>query len=488
MTPNTNNSIFTKYLRKLRHSENKVDHVKPHKDIAKNEKTEFDRFRREEYSRIDESGTVYLDYAGAALYPRSLLIKHYEFLEKHILGNPHSASSASMLSSQVELQARQGVLDYFDADSDQYMVVFTSNASAGLKLVAEAYPFGPDKALILSEDSHNSLHGMRKYASQATAQTIYYEVHDTGLKVTNATESGGHLAPSGERGLVVFTAQSNVTGIKQDLGLVEKARLAGFDTIVDIAALATTSRVSINSIKADAAVVSFYKLFGYPTGLGALIMKQKFAQKLRRPYFGGGTIETVQVPGNNVTMTEGPSRSTYKIFTSQDGTTNFLALPAVIYGLRFMDEHIDKLEVRVRTLIDFTRQALSIIRYKNGIRLVTIHGTDDAARRGGTLALTFHKSNGDDVACEKIEVLANNEKISLRSGCLCNPAMTAILLKRRNDIQTIGEHLTFSDLLEKMGVDSLGIVRISFGIASNHEDAKKFLSFAKRLATGLELD
>jgi selenocysteine lyase/cysteine desulfurase len=46
------------------------------------------------------------------------------------------------------------------------------------------------------------------------------------------------------------------------LGLVEKAYSAGYDTLVDIAALATTSRVSINSMKADAAVLSFYKLFG----------------------------------------------------------------------------------------------------------------------------------------------------------------------------------------------------------------------------------
>lgn len=94
MTPNNSNSIFTKYLRKFRHSENKVDHAKPHIEIAKTEETEFDRFRREEYSRLDESGAVYLDYAGAALYPRSLLMKHYEFLEKHTLGNPHSGSPA----------------------------------------------------------------------------------------------------------------------------------------------------------------------------------------------------------------------------------------------------------------------------------------------------------------------------------------------------------------------------------------------------------
>lgn len=94
MTPNNNNSIFTKYLRKFRHSENKVYHAKAHTDLAETEETEFDRFRREEYSRIDESKIVYLDYAGAALYPKSLLAKHCEFLEKHTLGNPHSGSPA----------------------------------------------------------------------------------------------------------------------------------------------------------------------------------------------------------------------------------------------------------------------------------------------------------------------------------------------------------------------------------------------------------
>jgi selenocysteine lyase/cysteine desulfurase len=47
---------------------------------------------------------------------------------------------------------------------------------------------------------------------------------------------------------------------------------------------------------------------GYPTGVGALIMKQEFAKRLHRPYFGGGTVETVQVPGFNVTMTDGPRR------------------------------------------------------------------------------------------------------------------------------------------------------------------------------------
>jgi selenocysteine lyase/cysteine desulfurase len=87
----------------------------------------------------------------------------------------------SITSSQIEIQARKEVLKYFDASEDEYMIVFTSNASGALKLIAEAYPFNQNTRLILSEDSHNSLHGMRNYASKAGARTDYIRVLDTGL-------------------------------------------------------------------------------------------------------------------------------------------------------------------------------------------------------------------------------------------------------------------------------------------------------------------
>jgi molybdenum cofactor sulfurtransferase len=35
--------------------------------------------------------------------------------------------------------------------------------------------------------------------------------------------------------------------------------------------------------------VSFYKMFGYPTGVGALVVKKSFLAKLQRPWFAGGT-------------------------------------------------------------------------------------------------------------------------------------------------------------------------------------------------------
>jgi selenocysteine lyase/cysteine desulfurase len=42
--------------------------------------------------------------------------------------------------------------------------------------------------------------------------------------------------------------------------------------------------------------VSFYKMFGYPTGVGALVARKDFLQKLNKPWFSGGTVEVVGFP------------------------------------------------------------------------------------------------------------------------------------------------------------------------------------------------
>lgn len=52
--------------------------------------------------------------------------------------------------------------------------------------------------------------------------------------------------------------------------------------------------------------ISFYKMFGYPTGIGALVARKDFLAKLRKPYFGGGTVEFVQVPGTAVQESKYP--------------------------------------------------------------------------------------------------------------------------------------------------------------------------------------
>lgn len=109
---------------------------------------------------------------GGAIYPESLIKVHTDFLNRSILGNTHSVSnrwvyalcaiilklkaSSSKLSLKYADEARLAVLTHFRASSE-YTVVFTANASAALKLVAEAYPFTGGSTLVIGADSHNSV-------------------------------------------------------------------------------------------------------------------------------------------------------------------------------------------------------------------------------------------------------------------------------------------------------------------------------------------
>lgn len=101
--------------------------------------------------------------------------------------------------------------------------------------------------------------------------------------------------------LFVQTSQSNITNSKTPLSMTEFAASLGYHVVVDGAALAPTSIVNISEYPIDAMAVSFYKMFGYPTGVGALIVKKSFLGQLKRPWFAGGTVDVVQVPGNIMT-------------------------------------------------------------------------------------------------------------------------------------------------------------------------------------------
>lgn len=58
----------------------------------------------------------------------------------------------------------------------------------------------------------------------------------------------------------------------------------------------------------DALTISVYKIIGYPTGLGALVIKKTFLKQLKKPWFSGGTVDVVQVPGDAYTSLDGPER------------------------------------------------------------------------------------------------------------------------------------------------------------------------------------
>ena len=60
--------------------------------------------------------------------------------------------------------------------------------------------------------------------------------------------------------------------------------------MLDAATFVSTNQLDLGTYKPDFVCMSFYKLFGYPTGLGALLVRNDSAHLLQKGYYGGGTV------------------------------------------------------------------------------------------------------------------------------------------------------------------------------------------------------
>ncbi|KAJ7642009.1 PLP-dependent transferase [Roridomyces roridus] len=442
----------------------------------------LDTLRRSDYRRLDTTGEVYADYMGGAIYPESLVHVHTEFLDRSVLGNTHSISNSSSLSLKGTNEARAAVLSFFRASPDEYAVIFTNNATGALKLVGESYPFAGDSTYVLLVDSHNSVHGIREFAAHRGAKVSYIPSTSTGgFEPEIAKEMLLKCRPRSAPCLFAMTAQSNITNTKNPLSMMEHAKSLGYHTLLDAAALAATSAISLSDHPVDAMDISFYKMFGFPTGVGALIAKKSFLKQLKRPWFAGGTVSLVQVPGNIMTR----AHELHEQF--EDGTINYLTLPAVTDGLTFLSAYLPFLPLRLSSLVHYLTGSLSQLRHDTTgtpvVRILSakpsrrLKSVGDQSDTGSIVSIVFLSPSGEILPNGFIDYVAAKLSISLRTGCMCNPGGAAAMLDFKEDMEQLFEGATLQDLERAVG-RQLGVVRISLGLVSNFQDVWTIVRFA----------
>jgi selenocysteine lyase/cysteine desulfurase len=438
----------------------------------------LDELREREYSRLRKLDHVYLDYTGGSLYSDYQLAEHIELLKNRVYGNPHSHNPSSLASTDLDEHAREFVLEYFNGSPEEYVVIFTSNASGALKLIGESYPFGPSSRYVLTFDNHNAANGIREFARAKGACITYAPVVAPELRIDDA-QLMQHLREPDAKGhnLFVYPAQSNFSGVQHSFEWIERAHAYGWDVILDAAAFVPTNVLDLSVHKPDFIALSFYKMFGYPTGVGCLIARKTALRKLRRPWFSGGTIEVASVQADKYYLAQGSS-------AFEDGTINYLNLPAVEIGLRFLrNVGVDVIHERVKILVGWLLENLSRLHHANGANVVEIYGPRNTVSRGGTIALNFHDSSGNVFNFHQIEDAASKLNISLRTGCFCNPGAGEIAFGlTKNDMSECfdnDERSSFEQCLVAVKGKTAGAVRVSLGIVSNFSDVYRFLEFAR---------
>ena len=267
-----------------------------------------------------------MDHAGATLYCRSQLDAYHKELFTTLYGNPHSHNESSGITSNAIEQSHDLVLNHFNTDRDAYSVVFTAGCTASLKLLAECFPWSAGSGLAPTggrfvytgdhighnadapaehrkslfcylEDDHTSVLGIREVAIVRGADVVCFREQD----ITQSNSPRGEKSDPVIHNLLAFPAQSNFSGRKYPLQWVKdipsgkvtiKNLLISGDMLIllDAASLVSTSPLDLTLFPAHFVTVSFYKMFGFPTGLGALLVRNDCADLLQKNYFGGGTV------------------------------------------------------------------------------------------------------------------------------------------------------------------------------------------------------
>ena len=448
----------------------------------------LDELRATEYSYLDEGGHVYLDYTGAGLPARSQLLAHAARLRSAVYGNPHSENPTSSAATLLVERARATVLRYFNTSPDEYAVIFTPNATGACRLVGEAYPFGRRTRLVLTADNHNSVNGIRQYAIRAGARVAYVGLHGRELpgwelRVRESDMLAAIGRGHGSRpGLFAFPAQSNFSGVRHPLAWVARAQAAGYDVLLDAAAYVPTSRLDLSIVQPEFVAISWYKVFGFPTGVGCLLARRDALARLRRPWFAGGTIMGVSVDGGWHQMLSGEAGF-------EDGTVNFLSIPDVTVGLDWISGvGIDLVHQRVGMLTAWLLDCLGRMRHSSGAPMVRLYGPQNDSARGGTVALNFLDPDGQLVDERAVSRDSSAAGISLRTGCFCNPgAGEAAFGLTRRELRAAGRAVSrdrgipaMDHYLSLVGLPTGGAVRVSLGVASTLDDVERFLDFAER--------
>ncbi|KAJ3425481.1 molybdenum cofactor sulfurase [Anaeramoeba flamelloides] len=506
---------------------------------------EIEKIVSKELSRLEE---CYMDYTGAALYPHTVIEKSFRDLANNVYGNPHSRSPSSKRSERALSHLRGQIRDFLNADPEEYSIVFTSGTTEALKMIGESFPWSKESKFVYLKRSHNSVVGVREYAKDRGNGFFSIDEEDvlnwqkkTWKKilktdqVSNNYEDYGNnnLKHNGEEDdeeeeilefqtqyksniqahygdddddengggkdktvyhLFSYPAESNFDGAKFDLNWINKfqdnppVEGTNWMVLLDAAAFLPTHKLDLEKNPADFVAISLYKMFGYPTGLGALIARNEAIKKLEKSYWGGGTILLTSSDTDFCVLHPNPSTK------FEDGTVPFLEINSAKYGFEFLNSlGMKKINRHVYSLTRFLYEKLNELTWSNGAKVVKIYGKWKQEKngdvQGGIISFNTLDQQGQFIGYNIIDDAFSKHGIHIRSGCLCNPGSCSKYFgiddKDRNKLITQKEGC--GDDIYTVNNKWLGTARISLGYLSTFEDVEYFLYiFKNKILTQFE--
>ena len=251
--------------------------------------------------------------------------------------------------------------------------------------------------------------------------------------------------------------------------------------LVDAAKAAATGELNLSGAhRPDFVSLSFYKMMGLPTGLGALLIRRDAATQLDKRSFAGGSVLAVQ-----------PEQDFFKLRDSiseryEDGSPSFISILAAAQGLEMLRSiGLKSISTHTWSLRDYLSHELTRLHHANTKPLVKLYGAPPGTGAqfvGSICTFNLRRPDGRYIEYTQVEELAGLNGLALRTGSFCNPGATHHYLNlSRTDVERFfAQGKVCGDDRCIIDGKATGAIRVSFGYMSTRRDADALVEFVVR--------
>jgi cysteine desulfurase/selenocysteine lyase len=346
---------------------------------------------------------VYLDNAASAQKPKAVLdtLEHVYTQEyANVHRGLHFLSNAATDAYE---NARGTAAKFLNAPSSNE-IIFTSNATAAINLVAQSFGgmhIGEGDEIVLTiMEHHSNIVPWHYHRERNGAKLTWVPVGDDGSFSLEAFEKS--LTPRTK--MVAITHMSNVLG--SVVPVKEVTRIAhehGIPVLVDGSQGAVHLPVDVQDIGCDFYVFTGHKVYG-PSGVGVLYGKREHLEAMP-PFMGGG--EMIESVGTDaITYGEPP----YKFEAGTPPIAQVIGLGAALeYMMALGRDRIAGHEAKLR---DYAHERLRSI---NSLRII-----GDAPDKGAIVSFDMKDAHAHDMA-----TIMDRSGVAVRAGHHCAEPLMA---------------------------------------------------------------
>lgn len=377
---------------------------------------------------------IYFDNACVTLRPRQVISSLNEYYEEFPACSGRSLHALSKRVDDEVYRSRKTIQKFIGAKSEKE-IIFQKNATEGINLVAQHFPFERGDVILVGEKEHNS--NLLPWQLVAKRKGLVLDVVPSGDDGAFSLDRFKQKLEehAGKVRMVAMGVTANLDGSSIPAkDMVKLAHKAGSKVFLDAAQSVPHQETDVRSLGADFLAFSGHKMLG-PSGIGVLYGREEALLGLDLANVGGETVEDAWF--HKATWEGLPHRF-------EAGLQHYAGIIGLGTAAGYLKKAgLAKVHKHEQAL---TKTLTAGLQEMSG---VTILGPQDPALRGGITSFTVEGMSHHDVAM----LLSASKDIMIRSGAHCVHAwfnehhLSGSARASLYFYNTIGEVRTFLDEL-----------------------------------------